>query len=355
MYLCEYLPRLGQTTIYLETPDPVNRIKELKFENNSLYIKNTSEHNVLLPDLDQPDPADSFSQSKPIIRNIVHNDNELVIRMNAAAPQSSKSTSSFMNLSSGSQLWSVKDLLEKTPKSASKVNEFRFLCANCDAEIVNSKEFKFGDMPLEFWHELMDFWHCHKPHEEHHNHNDKNYDGKLALKPGFVYIGSSYILFNSESNQCKNCHYELGDADVGNTTTKLHKWNLKLEYGNQIETYPPYIFVYHSVLDKINSAGMRKFVIVEKGSDNGIKIWISAVGLNICINGARHSNALKMLYISSSPKSDDDVLEVPGAVWHSFTTNLEEVTLKIPKNSRVADIVEEGVKQTFLVGYLFPN
>lgn len=354
MYLCEYLPRLGQISIYLETPDPVNRIKGLKFDNNTLYIKNSSDHVILLPDVGNLNTADNMPKTDLLIKNIVHNNNELVIRINATSPQSSNSTSSFMALSSGSQLWSVKDLLEKTPKSATKVNEFRFLCAKCENEIVDSTKLKFGEMPLEFWHELMDFWHCHKPHEEHHNHNDKNYNGKLSPKPGFVYIGASYLLLASQSVQCNSCHFQLGESDNGNSATKLHKWNLKLAYGDLIETYPPYLFVYHSVIDKINSAGLRKFAIVQKGSEQGIKIWISAVGLNICIDGARHSNALKLLYKNSCKQDDDDILEVPDAVWQSFTSILEEVTLSIPENSRIVEMVEEGAKQIFKMGYLFP-
>lgn len=354
MYFCEYLPRLGQVSIYLDTPDPVNKIKELKFEKNTLHITNTSVHKILLPNLYQSDTAEEISQTQLLIKNIVHNNNELVIRINAAAPQLSNSATSFMSLSSGSQLWSVKDLLDKTPRSAAKVNEFRFLCASCGAEVVDSKNFKFGEMPLEFWHELMDFWHCHKPHEEHHNHNDKNYNGKLAPKPGFVYIGASYLLVTSKLKDCKHCHFQLGETD-NEGTTKLHKWNLKLAYGDQIESYSPYLFVYHTVLDKINSAGLRKFSIVQSGSDKGIKIWISAVGLNICINGIRHSNALKLLYTCSTKKGDDDVLEVSDAVWHSFTSKLKQVTMSIPQNSREVEMMEEEVKQTFNVGYLFPS
>lgn len=353
MYLSEYLPRLGQVSIYIDAPDPLGRITGLRFANNTLYLKSSQELALRLPDLsDGSIGSTSTSSGQLVIKSIAHDDLHLVIRINATKPAVTNGVTSFMNLASGSQLWSVKDLLEKTPKTSSKANDFEFLCAHCGSRVLNSIDYKFGEMPLEFWHELMDFWHCHKPHEEHHNHNDKNYNGKLKPKDGFVYIGSSYLLLNSTISACQQCSFSLGDVDLGTGTAKLHKWNLKLAYADHIESYPPHLFVYHSVMDKINSAGLRKFTVTRKDLDLSMRIWISAVGLNICLNGERHSDTLKVLYRETSVESADDVLEVPDVVWASFHQLLQDTTMKLPEKSRKMEMLEEERKLEFQVGYL---
>lgn len=355
MYLCEYLPRLGQVTIFLDTEDTVNKIKSLKFESNTLYVQNSSLHPIVLPDLHSgsTDPSKTLPQLQ--IKSILHNETELVIRINATASQITSSGSSFMSLSSACQLWSVKDLLDKTPKSGTKVNKFLFLCASCDSEIFDSVNYKFGEMPLEFWHELMDFWHCHKPHEDHHNQNEKNYNGKLVPRPDFIYIGASYLLMKSSTSVCHNCGCELGEIDLANDIAKFHKWNLKLAYANKVESFSPHLFVYHTVLDRINSAGLRKFSVSQLGSNSCIIIWISAVGLDICLNGIRHSAALKLLYKDGDIKPDDDVLEVPSLVLTSFKNHLYEVNINLPQKSCTMEMVEQGEKRLFKVAYLFPE
>ncbi|KAK6464023.1 HECT-like ubiquitin-conjugating enzyme-binding-domain-containing protein [Scheffersomyces coipomensis] len=97
-------------------------------------------------------------------------------------------------MSQTSQRWSCKDLKVKTPKSeVGNYNEFTFNCSTCEYVIIDSKDFKFLDMPSEFWYELMDYWHCHKP--DNHDHHEKNYNG--SLKPPndkTIVIGSNYLL-----------------------------------------------------------------------------------------------------------------------------------------------------------------
>lgn len=353
MYLCEYLPRLGQVSIYLDTPDQVNQIRSLKFNNSTLYLQNTQSHDLLLPSLGQDSSGPLKTELQ--IRDMVHDGSQLVIRINATTPQVSNSGAGFMSLSSGCQLWSVKDLSKKTPKLEDNVNHFQFVCRNCSSEVINSTDYKFGEMPLEFWHELMDFWHCHKPFEERHNHNDKDYNGKLVAKPGFVYTGSTYLLLRSFKDSCQKCGFRLGETDKEDSTVKLHKWNLKLTYAHRTETFAPYLYVYHAILDKINSAGIRKFFVTQKNTEANIIVWVSGVGLNVCLSGKQHSNALKILYEKSLVKEDEDFLEVPSIVWSSFTKLLKDTTAQLPLKTRHIEMVEEGIKSDFKLAYLFPS
>ncbi|RKP28455.1 hypothetical protein METBISCDRAFT_25053 [Metschnikowia bicuspidata] len=346
MYLCEYLPRLGQVTIYIHTTDAVNKITGLRFENNTLYLQNSRTHALVFP------PSAVLPEDVEI-RSIIHDGLQLVVRVSVPAPAPHPDTSAFMTLASHTQRWSVRDLLAKTPALETHVNDFRFVCASCDAPVLSSADYKFGDMPLEFWHELMEFWHCHKPHQPHPEKAGRTYDGTLLPRAGFVYIGASYLLLAAAPTHCPACAAPLGEPDPNSGATKLRKWNLALAYADRRETYAPHLFVYHAVLDKINSAGLRKFAVAPQGSADGLCVWISAVGLSVCLDGARHADALKALYRPGAVAAEDDVLEVPLEVWDSFQQHLAETNARLPEASRQVEMAEGGKKATFRVAYLF--
>jgi ubiquitin-protein ligase E3 D len=63
-------------------------------------------------------------------------------------------------------LWSATDL-----DSGTGVH-----CRKCDTTIVGPNSVTWKDLPSENWAEMMEFWHCHKPHE--HSHNRKDAAGK---------------------------------------------------------------------------------------------------------------------------------------------------------------------------------
>lgn len=65
--------------------------------------------------------------------------------------------------------WSAQDLTSKTTVQ----------CKQCQATIVaDEKVSTWKDLPSENWAEMMDFWHCHKPH-------DANTDGDAAEAKGY--------------------------------------------------------------------------------------------------------------------------------------------------------------------------
>lgn len=43
-------------------------------------------------------------------------------------------------------------------------SDFSIECLNCKQKIISKDNCQvLNDMPSEFWFELMDYWHCHKP------------------------------------------------------------------------------------------------------------------------------------------------------------------------------------------------
>lgn len=94
----------------------------------------------------------------------------------------------------------------------------RIGCRNCDNEFVTQHAIKaWKDLPSENWAEMMEFWHCHKPHD--HDQQDpeslasKGYGANHAIsaQPGIGFVDLTSFLF-SESD-CKGVKVS-GDSDA---------------------------------------------------------------------------------------------------------------------------------------------
>jgi len=51
-------------------------------------------------------------------------------------------------------------------------SETNLHCKRCDALLSSNKIKIWKDLPSEAWAEMMDLWHCHKPEEPEHTHDD---------------------------------------------------------------------------------------------------------------------------------------------------------------------------------------
>lgn len=90
--------------------------------------------------------------------------------------------------------WSAQDLTSETTIE----------CKKCQATIVaTGKVSLWKDLPSENWAEMMDFWHCHKPHDENRNDDAaeaKGYSSRsqLAVFPGTGLVDTvSFLLHKS--------------------------------------------------------------------------------------------------------------------------------------------------------------
>lgn len=261
--------------------------------------------------------------------------------------------SSFMDLArSGAQLWSVSDLVAKTPKDENNVNLFQFCCKKCNTAVVNSADRKFIDMPSEFWQEMMDFWHCHKPHQHHHNENSKDYNGTIKPRSGFVHIGSYYLLLEGTSSDCPKCGTSLGSLD--NESVKLFKWNLCLKYDGNSELYPSFASVYYAILDKVNSSAIRKFTF--KLSSSVVNIWVLNLGLSVSVtNQPILTNSLKLFYIDNADYDEDEVVELPEIVFQSLIKELSSINSNMPRDCQTAEMSVDDTKRLYHVSYLVPR
>lgn len=67
-------------------------------------------------------------------------------------------------------------------------------CRKCDHAVIGRDSIaSWRDLPSENWAEMMEFWHCHKPHDEDHEHShpDKGTDADSLAKRGY---GASNII-----------------------------------------------------------------------------------------------------------------------------------------------------------------
>jgi hypothetical protein len=92
-----------------------------------------------------------------------------------------------------------------------------FVCRGCKSLIIRPEVIQeWRDLPSENWAEMMDFWHCHKPHGPHDAKNGVNGEElaqrgygantKFIARPGIGFVDLTYFL--------------LADSDCMNLTVR---------------------------------------------------------------------------------------------------------------------------------------
>ncbi|WXC55152.1 hypothetical protein SNK03_001123 [Fusarium graminearum] len=138
-------------------------------------------------------------------------------------------------------------------------------CRGCGSEFVSQGAInEWKDLPSENWAEMMEFWHCHKPHDHEHQDSEslatKGYGANSAISAqqgvGFVDLTSflftesdcrglkyssstmdagfdmsSLALEDDESNKflhvfCRQCATEVGLYNVAASSVTLFKWQI---------------------------------------------------------------------------------------------------------------------------------
>jgi ubiquitin-protein ligase E3 D len=95
------------------------------------------------------------------------------------------------------------------------MHDSRLLCRYCSVVILNtsSKIKEWRDLPNESWAEMMEFWHCHKPHEDSKNHDEssqtKGYSATqyLQIESGRAFVSPSYFLV--KPSDCSNVELKV--------------------------------------------------------------------------------------------------------------------------------------------------
>lgn len=321
MYICEFLPRLNSVAVNVEFTGEVKDITKVNITNGVLYITSDQVYEIILP------------YEKDLELSLIRKSSRL-LSITLKSQSEPNKTDNFMITD---LQWSCKDLL-KTPKIENQ-NIFKFVCNKCQEVIVDSNN-RFNDMPSELWTELMDLWHCHKPHN--HDTHTKNYNGNLVPRDNQVIIGSYYLLANVP-NVCK-CGLTLGEIEQSHT--KLMKWNLNLIYNDTKEEYPQYYYVYNKILDKINLSAVRKIVIGK------YLIWIFNLGIDVSVEHQKLSKSLKICYTEYQEKPIDEEIILNDEMIEVFYEELERVHKKLPVNMNSMLLKEDDKPVMYKISYL---
>ncbi|EDO15709.1 hypothetical protein Kpol_1000p21 [Vanderwaltozyma polyspora DSM 70294] len=242
------------------------------------------------------------------------------------------------------------DLEEKWSKKwLLSMGHISFSCIGCKKVLLQKGDnvTKLNSLPSEFWMELMDYWHCHKPHVEGQAVVDysKKYNslqpsqGELLLGPSVLCcsqltLDSSRITIAEGSVVCVSCDSLLGVVE-NDGLLKLNKWCLLL---NDIERFPPEQHVISSISSHVINNSVRYFIL-RNGKDH-LFIWVFAIGINVSFtNGQIYKNSIKLLYkedidqelCSKVNIENISVMELP---YNDFIENIKNVNKSIPEDAR---------------------
>lgn len=364
MYLAEEFSNLNSISISIEndqiTPSCAIKLIRTKSRGSIQVLINEYMEDVTLP-------IDLKEGNEIRIKNLSRGQNSLTFSIHTinGTQKVDESTMLFMDgiYNSGTQRWSCKDLQQKTPKRGNK-NDFKFCCIKCLSPIVDSSNISmFYDMPSEFWSEMMEFWHCHKP-DIHKNEFSKNYNGNLKPKGNDAIIGSYYVLVNSSTGNvkdgqvvCGQCNHVLGS--LMENTQRLLKWNLKLSADEKVDTYPPSLHLYNLLMNEVNLSATRKFIVSSKHNDEirNFYVWVMNIGINASFGNTIINRGIKVAYNSDPFASGIDVqnvetIDVPPEVYDDFLTKITNNNSVLPSKNRYTILSSKDSEIKYYISYI---
>jgi hypothetical protein len=96
----------------------------------------------------------------------------------------------------------------EVPWSAKELRGAEILCRSCQTAVLcRGTVNDWRDLPNENWAEMMDLWHCHKPHEEEDEKDGPDSKGyaaanQLSVNSGTGFVSLLYMLLSE--NDCQN-------------------------------------------------------------------------------------------------------------------------------------------------------
>ncbi|KAA8894131.1 ubiquitin-conjugating enzyme E2-binding protein [Sphaerosporella brunnea] len=266
--------------------------------------------------------------------------------------------------------WSAPELMSKASVA--------FLCRECGVEILPSgRRTKWKDLPSGNWADMMDFWHCHKPHDD-----KKSADGEgsrySVLGQGFVVeqgiglVDRGYFLLAAKdctncrvshcslslmitlNSVCTSCDAPLGAIEAGVGTNdmqmwRINKWTLRLNDQGKEIAYSLECFLASQFIAFTEEGGVRRlFITMEDNRSPGLKLWIFNTEVYYTHSSSPMPvRGIKVFWQEAKPgeKVQTDSLKVTGLeaveldekAFHTLASCLEESNQALP-----ADIGKNG-------------
>lgn len=347
-YHAEYLSKLGQmsVTVQVQTDLKLQQVLDIKLISTDTMSININDdgNNIKSPlQIRLPVCISQFSikSARVVGRNLALS---LSVQTIEKCDKNEKASNEIVD-----DLWSCKWLKSETP-TIDKKNVFQFVCFKCKHLLIDSQNHVFKDMPNEYWYELMDFWHCHKP--ETGEFNDKNFNTLKPSDNATVLIGSYYLLqLHNEYLEiskldpsvyiCRNCGNEIGEKYQN--IVRLLKWHISLQrlelLGRDVVflDYNPLLYCIGLLKNKVNSLAIRKFQIEKNDKhhyiDGPMYIWIISTEVDVTIDGSTIHDGLKIWYTTQELPPDEatgyEEIEIPyKEARDSFFATVKKNTIK---------------------------
>ncbi|KAG6012398.1 hypothetical protein E4U43_007812 [Claviceps pusilla] len=269
-------------------------------------------------------------------------------------------------------------------------------CRTCSSIIVPDGVLKvWKDLPSENWAEMMEFWHCHKPHDhgqqENGNLANKGYGANhvISAQPGVGFVDITSFMFdehdcrnllfsvsvvaeasNSSSNAvrgdsntgkylrifCNKCAAEIGLFNIKVGSVALFKWQVSCTTTvptGLAPTGPECLAA--SLMANISRSGCAKSLIMPHISEKGqhsirtLYLWVlnpNVVYSSSLVSGKR--SAMKILFREVSQEEgnklvDSVVSDVQDTYFPTATIDLSRETLVM--NSRLLPETERSFKE----------
>ncbi|KAK3713450.1 hypothetical protein LTR37_008408 [Vermiconidia calcicola] len=180
--------------------------------------------------------------------------------------------------------------------------ETEIRCSYCDSILVSRGMIRtWKDLPSEGWAEMMEFWHCHKPHEPHSHSNGEVQKGytassQLALEPGVGMVGPLDFLFmpadctntttatshaehegEDSALLCSQCKTIVGVFEASTGAYDLRKLHLSVSTipTSSTPNHGTHKWLACLLLCAMDTQGVRKFSVRTHLEDaSTLKIWI---------------------------------------------------------------------------------
>lgn len=372
-YYVEDLSRIGSISIIVQSQNvqtPITELPELQLSNETQIILTFRQYpessplviNTTSP-IRQSVTAENF-QNLTTLRNGI-----ISIKLPSCSSVTQTSRNTLMETP---YQWDTKFLQSLQPS-------FSLTCVNCGNKILDSDKLThISEMPSEIWAELMDFWHCHKPHHHHQgdSHDDEHKESlghrfDLKVPQNTLLTGSYYFAVNLQDEQlqrsvmkkkneeeeeeeegtgkvyCLGCQSVLGEVDKVHKVDKLLKWQVGIitVCGKELR-YDPWQFVYYTLLDNVNGTATRliEFITRKKMAEKRLLVWIFNTEINYFLTKDQniHKNALKVYYTTVPQNIDEErtnrgeieTIFISEKVMDDTLLKLESVNSKLPLSVR---------------------
>ncbi|KAI4727313.1 hypothetical protein E4T49_04929 [Aureobasidium sp. EXF-10728] len=218
--------------------------------------------------------------------------------------------------------------------------QMRVQCKHCDALVSSDKIQIWKNLPSEAWAEMMDLWHCHKPDEPDHAHDEaptkKGYaaGNKLTAQVGIGLVDvMSFLLSeddctvecrssengdNIHQAHCKSCDAILGYRDPQTEGLRLQKPYLALssKRDSSPQSYDATHWFSCYLNQAIESQGVRKFVFPTLPYE----IWVFSTNLAYSSSACPEpTQAMKVLFRAREGDQDVETLRAANLLIETLT------------------------------------